>query len=95
MTNHLFALERYDRSGSESPPEPVSLPATADARLVGVVHLPADDVVLALVEGPDSETVTAAASAAGWRPDRVSPAAWVCSPVSPPVYPSANLGGNP
>ncbi|GAB2948123.1 hypothetical protein GCM10027280_41080 [Micromonospora polyrhachis] len=77
MTRRLFAVERYDGAGGESPPVPVSLLTTAETRLVCAVRLPADDVVLALVEGPDQETVAAVAVAVGWRVDRLSPAAWV------------------
>ncbi|MFC0528976.1 hypothetical protein [Phytohabitans kaempferiae] len=75
MTDRLFAVERYDVPGSE----PSSLPALADARLVAAVHLPADQVVLALVEGPDEQSVAAAATAAGWRVDRLHPAVWITS----------------
>ncbi|WP_117208839.1 hypothetical protein [Allorhizocola rhizosphaerae] len=76
MTWRLFALERYDdTSGS---PEPPALLSTVDACLVAVVYLPADEVVLALVEGPDAEAVSAAAAtAAGWRVDRLNPAQWL------------------
>ncbi len=80
MIPRLFALERYerhDRSAGEYAPEPMAPLAAGRARLVGALHLPADDVVLALVEGPDAETVAAAAVAAGWRVDRISPAAWL------------------
>jgi len=77
MTRRLFAVERYDGVGGEGPPVPVSLLTTTDTRLVCAVRLPADDVVLALVEGPDQETVAAVAVAVGWRADRLSPAAWV------------------
>ncbi|HEY0636224.1 MAG TPA: hypothetical protein VGD67_01130 [Pseudonocardiaceae bacterium] len=82
----LFALERYerhDRSAGVAAPEPVPvMPAGAPARLMGAVHLVADDVVLALVEGPDAETVSAAATAAGWRVDRITPAAWMGEPIT-------------
>jgi hypothetical protein len=79
VTRQLFALERYDTSGRESTPELTSLPSLTDTRLVAAIHLPADDVVLALVEGPDAETVAAAAAAAGWRVDRLCPAAWIAT----------------
>ncbi|MGC9665332.1 hypothetical protein ACNTMW_02115 [Planosporangium sp. 12N6] len=85
MPHHLFALESYDRSGTGAVPGPVPPLTTADTRLVVVVHLPADDVVLALVEGPDAETVAAAAATAGWRVDRLSPANWIRPQGSPPV----------
>ncbi|BCB76191.1 hypothetical protein GCM10022251_68610 [Phytohabitans flavus] len=73
MTDRLFALERYDVPGSE----PRSLPALAGARLVAAVHLPADQVVLALVEGEDEQSVVDAATAAGWRVDRLHAATWI------------------
>jgi hypothetical protein len=85
VTRQLFALERYDRSGRDSAPEPVPQLTTAETRLVAAVHLPADDVVLALVEGPDAETVVAVAAAADWRVDRLSPATWVFPPEPPPL----------
>jgi hypothetical protein len=40
------------------------------------VHLPADDVVLAVVEGEDEASVCAAVTAAGWRVDRITAATW-------------------
>ena len=55
------------------------LPPLADARLVAAVHLPSDQVVLALVEGTDEQAVAAAATAAGWRVDRLHPATWIFS----------------
>lgn len=83
MTRHLFALERYDSSGAQTVPAIPSLRPGANARLVAAVHLSADDVVLALVEGPDAETVAAAAASAGWQVDRLYPAAWVTAQLSP------------
>jgi hypothetical protein len=81
MTSRLFALERYDL-GDEHRPEPDWVPATEGRiRVVGIVLLPADCVYLALVEGPDVETVTAAAMAAGWRIDRINPATWLGPPI--------------
>jgi hypothetical protein len=77
-------VERYDRSGDAAAPEPLPPLTAAGIRLVAAVYLPADDVVLALVEGPDAETVTAAATAAAWRVDRLGPAAWVCPPEPAP-----------
>ncbi|MER7443069.1 hypothetical protein [Micromonospora avicenniae] len=44
------------------------------------MRIPADDVVLALVEGPDAETVAAVAAAAGWRVDRLGTAEWIVAP---------------
>ena len=81
MTSRLFALERYDL-GDEHVPEPDWAAATVGGiRLVGIVLLPADCVYLALVEGPDAETVIAAAVAVGWRIDRISPATWFGPPI--------------
>ena len=81
MTSRLFALERYDL-GDERLPEPDWAATTAGSiRLVGIVLLPANCVYLALVEGPDAETVTAAALAAGWRIDRINPATWLGPPI--------------
>jgi hypothetical protein len=83
VSDRLFALERYDRSGVEpaapstSSTTALSSLTTALTRLVVAVRLPADEVVLALVVGPDPETVAAAALAAGWRVDRLSPAEWM------------------
>ncbi|WP_116952548.1 hypothetical protein [Jiangella endophytica] len=73
MNRRLYALEHY--TGPDDTAEPVpALPE--DVRLRLAVRLPADEVVLALVEGPDEPTVVAAAAAAGWRVDRIGPAAW-------------------
>ncbi|SDZ30161.1 hypothetical protein SAMN05444365_109146 [Micromonospora pattaloongensis] len=83
MTRRLFAIEQYDSSGRGAPPPPPALD-TDDTRLVAAVHLPADDVVLALVEGPDAAAVAAAAAAAGWRVDRLNPARWI-TPGSDPA----------
>ena len=84
MTRRLFALEHYDHSGGAVAPEPASTLTAADTRLVAAIHLPADDVVLVLVEGPDEETVAAAATAAGWRVDRLNPAAWLSAGLDEP-----------
>jgi hypothetical protein len=70
VSDRLFAVERYDVPGSE----PDSLPELAGVRLVVAVHLPRDQVVLALVEGRDERSVADAATAAGWRVDRLHPA---------------------
>ncbi|OLR94658.1 hypothetical protein [Actinokineospora bangkokensis] len=75
MDSRLFAVERYDRA--DGSPEPVTALATEGTRLVSAVRLVADDVVLALVEGPDEPTVAAAAARAGWRVDRLTPAEWL------------------
>jgi hypothetical protein len=72
----LYAIERYDAAGDEA-----AFPGRL-AGLVCAVRLAADDVVLALVDGPDPETVTASAVAAGWRVDRITPARWMFPPVT-------------
>ncbi|WNI18020.1 hypothetical protein [Actinacidiphila sp. ITFR-21] len=46
--------------------------AAAAVRLIATVRLPADEVVLALVEGPDAEAV--AMAEVGWQVHRVNPA---------------------
>lgn len=83
MITRLFAVERYD-SQRESRYEPPSLPLAGPARLIGVLQLTDDDVGLALVEGPDPETVRASMTQAGWRVDRVTSAAWVVAPGGDP-----------
>ncbi|HYY12724.1 MAG TPA: hypothetical protein VE781_17435 [Kineosporiaceae bacterium] len=77
MTRRLFVLERYEPSGAEIVPGRAAPPLPARCRLVAAVHLPADGVLLALVEGPDADTVASAAEDAGWRVDRLCPADWV------------------
>ena len=76
MIRQLFAVERYARSGSEPPAAPGAVPG-----LVGALYLPADEVVVALVEGADAEAVRAAVSDAGWRVDRITPAEWIAPPA--------------
>ena len=71
----LFAVERYDESGVGEHPSFPALPA--GLRLAAAFHLPADEVFLALVDGPDETSVGAAIVAAGWRVDRISPAQWL------------------
>ena len=75
MDRLLFALERYAASGAATVPP--LLPAFAPVRVVAAVHLPADEVVLVIAEGPDEAAVTAALEGAGWRVDRVGPARWL------------------
>ncbi|RKN18798.1 hypothetical protein D7147_15335 [Micromonospora musae] len=87
MSIRLFVLERYDRAPGESVDEPVGALTTGVTRLRGAVRIPADDVVLALVEGPDAETVAAVAAAAGWRVDRLGTAEWIVEPESPATQP--------
>jgi hypothetical protein len=78
----LFAVERYEESGAGLDPHAAFPVLPAALRLAAALYLPADEVVLALIEGPDADAVGAAVSAAGWRVDRISPAAWL-SPLSP------------
>ncbi|WP_375479068.1 hypothetical protein [uncultured Jatrophihabitans sp.] len=75
MTGQLFVVERYDDTGTPGRLLPLPAPP-ADVRLVYAVRVPADDVVLALIEGTDEQTTSAALTAAGWRVDRITPAAW-------------------
>ena len=72
--NHLFVVERYDDSGTPGRLQPP--PPSADLRIVYAVRVPADDVILALVEGKDEQTICTSFGAAGWRVDRITPAAW-------------------
>jgi hypothetical protein len=78
----LFAVERYDESGTGLDPTAAFPALPAALRLAAALYLPADEVVLALIEGPDADIVGAAVSAAGWRVDRISPASWL-SPLVP------------
>lgn len=75
MTPQLFVVERYDVTGTAGHLQPLPAPP-ADVRLVCAVRVPADDVVLALVEGIDQTSISAALAAAGWQVDRITPAAW-------------------
>ncbi len=75
MSTQLFVVERYDDTGR--PGHQPALPAPpADVQLVCAIRVPADDVVLALVEGPDEQSTSAALTAAGWQVDRITPASW-------------------
>ncbi|MEW2382091.1 hypothetical protein AB0873_08355 [Micromonospora sp. NPDC047707] len=80
MATRLFVLERYDRVPEDRADESLSRLSTGVTRLRGALRIPADDVVLALVEGPDADTVAEAAAAAGWRVDRLGPAEWIAVP---------------
>jgi len=73
-TNRLFAVERYD-SADVAPTRLPDLPEPM--RLAGAVYVPADEVVIALVEGEDEHSVVATLRASGWRVDRISPATWL------------------
>jgi hypothetical protein len=75
VVKRLFVLERYEDSGSTGEWQPFpSLPR--GMRVACAVHLPADDVVLAVVEGEDESSVCDAVTAAGWRVDRITAATW-------------------
>jgi hypothetical protein len=76
MVSRLFIVERYEPSGGELVAALAPLPVGADTRLILAVHVPADDLVLAVVEGPDEESVAATVAAAHWRVDRLCPATW-------------------
>ena len=82
VTRQLFVVERYESSTGAEVPTLTALPDTAGARLVAAVHLPADGVVLALVEAPDEQVVAAAAAEAGWRVDRLCPASWIFTQIT-------------
>lgn len=69
-------MERYDDSGRGSTWQP-PLPVAATVRLIAAVQLPADEVVLALVEGPDADAVASAMAEVGWPADRINPAVWL------------------
>ena len=75
MVKRLFVLERYDRSGRTGELQPFP-PLPQGMRVACAVHLPADDVVLAVVEGEDESSVCDAVTAAGWRVDRITAATW-------------------
>ena len=74
--SELFVVERYDETGTPGRLLPLPAPP-ADVVLVCAVRVPADDVVLALVEGADETTICAALTAAGWRIDRIIAATWI------------------
>jgi len=75
MSTQLFVVERYDDTGT--PGRLPALPAPpAEVELLCAVRVPADDVVLALVEGADEQTISTALIEAGWRVDRITPASW-------------------
>jgi hypothetical protein len=75
----LFVLERYDDSGRSGPMQPFPALPTG-MRVACAVHLPDDDVVLAVVEGEDEVSVCDAVTAAGWRVDRITAATWAQVP---------------
>jgi len=73
--DQLFVVERYDDTGTPDRLQPLPAPP-ADVHLVSAVRVPADDVVLALIEGTDEATIRAALASAGWRVDRIMAATW-------------------
>jgi hypothetical protein len=75
VTDHLFVVERYDDTGTPGAVTPLPA-APPGVHVVHAVRVPADDVVLALIEGTDERTICAALLAAGWRVDRITPATW-------------------
>ena len=77
MSTRLFAVERYDDTGGHVAPSDPFPALPPHVQLAGVVYLPADEVVIAFVEGTDAAAVGAAVAAAGWRVDRISPADWL------------------
>jgi hypothetical protein len=79
VVKRLFLIERYDDSGRHGPWQ--SFPTLPSGmRVACAVHLPADDVVLAVVEGEDEASVCDAVTAAGWRVDRITAATWAQVP---------------
>jgi hypothetical protein len=75
VSNQLFLVERYDDSGI--PDRQELLPALPpNVPMVFAIRIPADDVILVLVEGPDEESMVTVLAAAGWRVDRITPASW-------------------
>ena len=73
--SRIFVVERYDDSGTPGLMQPLPAPP-ADVRLVCAVRVSADDVVMAVIEGTDEQTVSASLTAAGWRVDRIVGATW-------------------
>jgi hypothetical protein len=75
VSDQLFLVERYDDSGIPDRQEPLPAPPP-DVPVLFAIRVPADDVILVLVEGPDEESMVAVLAAAGWRVDRITPATW-------------------
>lgn len=99
MASRLFAVERYDDSGTTTMAE-APFPALPTAtHFVGAVYLPFDEVVIAFVEGADEASVADTVRAAGWRVDRIGPANWLAEtstpPESSPSAPSSPPRSNP
>jgi hypothetical protein len=82
MSGQLFAVERYDDSGVTARPPRTFPPLPDYVKLVGVMHMPTDGVVLALVEATNATSVDVAVTAAGWRADRIIPVSWVIPPLA-------------
>lgn len=76
-TTQLFVVERYDDTGGPGAVQPIPA-APADVRVIYTVRVPADDVVLALVEGRDEHSIRASLGDVGWRIDRITGATWAC-----------------
>ena len=93
MSRRLFVVERYEQSPGEATPSLAALPAGSGARLAAAAYLPGDEVVIAFVEARDEQAVLAAADAAGWRVDRLAPAAWVSTPESTDTSQATKTGG--
>jgi len=72
---HLFVVERYDDTGDPDSVQPIPEPP-ADLRVIYTVRVPADDVVIALVEGRDEQSIRASLGDVGWRVDRITTATW-------------------
>ncbi|MEU8257183.1 hypothetical protein AB0C06_23285 [Micromonospora inaquosa] len=85
MANHLFVLEQYYCSADAGTAAP--LITTLGCRLVATIRLPTDDVVIALVEGPNAEAVAEAAAVSAWRVDRLIPARWIHPPQASTTIP--------
>lgn len=82
--SRLFLVERYDDTGT---PDLTPIPAPpSTAHVVCALRVPADDVVIALVEWADPADQADAMGeqmmadrlvGAGWRVDRVTTATWL------------------
>ena len=73
----LFVVERYDDTGDPGAAQPIPAPP-AGLKVICTVRVPADDVVLALVEGRDEQSIRASLGDVGWRVDRITMATWAC-----------------
>lgn len=75
MGRRLFLVERFEDSGRHDLTQSFRV-LPSGVRVACAVHLPADDVVLAVVEGEDETSVCDAVTTAGWRVDRITAATW-------------------